>query len=80
MICSIFQLSDVEVGGSTVFPELGIAISPVKVCNLLIKSDIYDGFLCNILVKKDAGPNCVSNCCIVEYHLTLPIFLTSGCA
>jgi hypothetical protein len=28
---------NLEVGGSTVFPELGITVSPVKVCTVLIK-------------------------------------------
>ena len=84
MSCYIFQLSDVEVGGSTVFPELGIAVSPVKVCTLLIKSEIlfnYDGFFTAYLLKKiqTSGHNFVPRCCIVEYHLTLPIFFTPGC-
>ena len=33
----LFQLSDVDIGGYTVFPEAGISVAPVKVkCTLSV--------------------------------------------
>lgn len=31
--CSIVQMSDVELGGATVFPKFGLRIAPSKVSN-----------------------------------------------
>jgi hypothetical protein len=37
------QLTDVEVGGSTVFPKLGIAVSPLKVkIHLILRPVSWD--------------------------------------